>query len=60
VYPAPKPLAEQLREALRVSIARSVAAALPWNETFEHFETWVDAVSAPGLVLAQPLWVEIQ
>ena len=34
VYPAPKPLAEQLREALRVSIARSVAAALPWNETF--------------------------
>lgn len=60
VYPAPKPFAEQLREALRVSVARSVAAALPWDEAFAHFETWVEAITAPGLVLAQPLWVEIQ
>lgn len=60
VYPPPKPLAEQIREALRVSIARSVAAVLPWSEVFAHFETWVDAVSAPGLVLAPPLWVEIR
>jgi protease-4 len=60
VYPAPKPLAEQLREALRVSVARSVAESLPWSETFAHFETWVAAITAPGLVLAQPLWVDIQ
>ena len=60
VYPAPKPLAEQLREALRVSVARSVSAVLPWNDAFAHYETWVDAITAPGLVLAQPLWVEIQ
>ncbi|MCU0670707.1 MAG: signal peptide peptidase SppA, partial [Myxococcota bacterium] len=60
VYPAPRPLAEQLRDALRVSVARSVAESLPWSETFAHFETWVAAITAPGLVLAQPLWVDIQ
>lgn len=60
VYPPPKALAEQLREALRVSIARSVAAWVPWSETFAHFEAWTDAITAPGLVLAPPLWVEIQ
>ncbi len=59
VYPAPKPLAEQLREALQLSVAQNVAAALPWNRALANVSTWFDAISVGGTVLAPSLWVEI-
>ncbi len=64
VYPAPKPLAEQIREALRVSVAQSVTAALPFgqsiNRSLAGLTTWFDAISAPGTVLAPSVWIEIR
>ncbi len=64
VYPPPKPLAEQIREALRISVAESVAAALPFGPGFTQsladLTTWFDAVSVGGTVLAPSVWVEIR
>lgn len=59
VYPPPKPLAEQIREALRVDIAQNVAAALPWSEAFASVESWLDAIQGEGSVLAPSVWIEI-
>jgi len=59
VYPPPKPLAEQLREALRVNLAQSVAAALPWGEAFANVGSWLDAIAGEGSVLAPSVWIEI-
>jgi len=64
VFPAPKPLAEQIREALRVSVAQSVTAALPWGEAFSRsfasLPRWFDAISVEGTVLAPSVWIEIR
>jgi protease-4 len=64
VYPAPKPLAEQIREALRMSVAQSVTAALPFGATVSRkvasLSSWFDAISAPGTVLAPSVWIEIR
>jgi protease-4 len=64
VYPAPKPLAEQIREALGMSVAQSVTAALPWGEamsrSFANLPRWLDAISVEGMVLAPSEWIEIR
>lgn len=64
VFPAPKPLAEQIREALRMSVAQSVTAALPWGEAFSRsfasLPRWFDAISVEGTVLAPSVWIEIR
>jgi protease-4 len=64
VYPPPKPLAEQIRDALRVSVAQSVAVALPWSENFSQglagLASWFDAIAVPGAVLAPSVWIEIR
>jgi protease-4 len=60
VYPPPKPLAEQIREALRVSIAQSVATALPFSQSLASLTSWFDAVSVGGTVLAPSVWIEIR
>jgi ClpP class serine protease len=64
VYPAPKPLAEQIREALRLSVAQSVTAALPWGDamsrSFASLPRWFDAISVEGMVLAPSEWIEIR
>jgi protease-4 len=60
VYPPPKPLAEQLREALRVSVARGVASALPFELALRPLGAWLEAVTAPGPVLAPAIWIDVQ
>jgi len=60
VYPPPKPLAEQLREALHMSVAQNVAAALPWSRALASAASWFDAIGVEGTVLAPSLWVEIR
>ncbi len=59
VFPPPKPLAVQLREALHTSVAQTLAPALPLPKALEHVAGWLDAVSAEGPVLAPPVWMEI-
>ena len=60
VYPPPKALAEQLREALHMSVAQNVAAALPWSRALASVATWFDAISVEGTVVAPSVWVEIR
>jgi protease-4 len=64
IYPPPRPLAEQIREVLRVSVAQSVTAALPFGEAVSRslasLSTWVEAISVPGTVLAPSVWIEIR
>ena len=60
VYPAPKPLAEQVREALHMSVAQNVTAALPFGRAFASVGAWIDAIGVEGTVLAPSLWVEIR
>ena len=59
VYPPPKPLVEQIREALRVSVAQNVAAALPWTQAFASVGSWFEAIAVEGPVLAPSVWIEI-
>jgi ClpP class serine protease len=59
VYPPPKPLAEQVREALHMSVAQNVAAALPWSQALASVARWFDAIGVAGTVLAPSVWVEI-
>jgi hypothetical protein len=59
VYPPPKPLVEQIREALRVSVAQNVAAALPWTQAFASAGSWFEAIAVEGPVLAPSVWIEI-
>jgi protease-4 len=60
VYPAPKPLAEQLREALRVSVAQSIATALPFGAALRPAGAWLEAVTSPGPVLAPAVWIQVR
>lgn len=60
IYPPPKPLAEQLQGLLRSAVARSVADALPWRAAFARAESWVEAVTSAGPVLASPVWIDIR
>lgn len=60
VYPPPKPLAEELRDALRISLAREVGAALPWTPAVSRVLGWLEAVSIEGPVALPPLWIEIR
>lgn len=65
VYPPPRPLAEQLAEALRVSAARAAAAALPFGPEAlpaamaGRVAAWLGAAAEGGALLVPPLWVEI-
>jgi protease-4 len=59
VFPPPKPLAVQLREALHTSVAQALAPALPLPKALEHVAGWLDAVSVEGPVLAPIVWMEI-
>jgi protease-4 len=60
IYPPPKPLAEQLREALRISVAQQVASALPFGAALRPASTWLEAVTSPGLVLAPAFWIDVR
>jgi protease-4 len=60
IYPPPKPVAEQIREAFRVQVARSVAAALPWTGTVARAESWLDVLELDGPVLAPSVWIDIR
>jgi len=66
VYPLPKPLAEQLGEALRLSAARAAAAALPFDAEqlsatlAGRIGAWLGALGEGGALLVPPVWVEIQ
>jgi protease-4 len=60
VFPAPKPLATQLREAFRVSVAEALPPALPLPRALAHLAGWIDAVSVEGPVLAPSVWIEIR
>jgi protease-4 len=60
IYPPPKPLAEQLREALRISVAQGVASALPFGAALRPAAAWLEAVTAPGLVLAPAFWIDVR
>ena len=59
VFPAPKPLAAQLREAMHMRVVQSLAPALPLPRAFEHIAGWLDAVSVDGPVLAPTVWMEV-
>lgn len=59
VFPPPKPLAVQLREALRMRVAQSLEPALPLPRALEHIAGWLDAVSVDGPVLAPSSWMEV-
>ena len=59
VFPPPKPLAVQLREALHMRIAQSLAPALPLPGALGHIAGWLDAVSVDGPVLAPSVWMEV-
>jgi protease-4 len=64
VYPPPKPLAEQIREALRFGFASALASALPFESdvaapALARAGGWLQALAGPGPVLAPPFWVEI-
>lgn len=60
VYPPPKPLAVQLREAFRISLGRSVASALPWTAVVGRAGAWLEAMAGPGPILAPFVWVEVR
>jgi protease-4 len=63
VYPRPKPLAEQIRDALGGHLARVAEAALPLGprrwQAAERVVGWLAAVSGDGAVMAPPVWIEI-
>src|SRR5690606_26234820 len=54
VYPPPRPLAEQLAEAFRLSAVRAAAAALPLAAGDGSA-----AIAQGGALLVPPVWVEI-
>ncbi|RIL07690.1 MAG: signal peptide peptidase SppA [Proteobacteria bacterium] len=60
VYPPPKPLAEELRDALRVSVAHELGAALPWSPALARVRGWLEAVATGGPIALPPLWIEIR
>jgi protease-4 len=66
VYPPPRPLAEQLGEAFRLSAARAAWEALPFAaEELSAAMTgrlgaWLGALAEGGALLVPPLWIEIR
>ncbi len=65
VYPPPRPLAEQIAESFRLSVARTAASALPFEvERFpaaaERVSAWLGAIAQGGALLLPPVWIEIQ
>jgi protease-4 len=60
VYPPPKPLLVQIRDAIHASIARSVSAALPFQPVAARAGAWMEALAGPGPVLAPYFWVDIR
>jgi protease-4 len=65
VYPPPKPLAQQLAEALRLSAAQAARAALPFAADDApaalagRVGAWLGALAEGGALLVPPVWVEI-
>lgn len=65
VYPPPRPLAEQLAEAFRLSAVRAAAAALPLAAgdvsaaVAVRLDAWLAAIAQGGALLVPPVWVEI-
>jgi protease IV len=59
IYPQPGTFADQLRETLGASVARSVTAALPWSESWARMAAWLEGLSPGGAALVPPVWVEI-
>ena len=62
VYPAPKPLAEQLREALGIRARVSLAELLPLAgaaPALARAAGWLESLAGPGPLLALPFWIEI-
>lgn len=66
VYPPPRPLAEQLGEAFRLSAAQAARAAVPFaSEELPaalrgRIGAWLDGLAEGGAVLTPPVWVEIR
>jgi len=66
VYPPPRPLAQQLGEAFRLSAARAAWAALPFDTEglsvamAARLGAWLGALAEGGALLVPPVWVEIQ
>ena len=65
VYPPPRPLAQQLAEAFRISAAQAAAAALPLDgarlpaSLSRRVAGWLGALAEGGALLVPPVWVEI-
>jgi protease-4 len=65
VYPPPRPLAEQIAESFRLSVAQAAASALPfeiqrWPAAAGRISAWLGAVAQGGALLLPPVWIEIQ
>lgn len=66
VYPPPRPLAEQLGEAFRLSAAQAARAAAPLGAAElpaalrGRLGAWLGALAEGGALLVPPVWVEIQ
>jgi protease-4 len=66
VYPPPRPLAQQLAEAMRISAAQAARAALPLDADAlsaamaGRLGAWLAAIAEGGALLVPPVWVEIQ
>lgn len=68
LYPPPKPLAEQIAEALQLRVAQVAAASVPWGagtwraargRAAAWLEAVVEAAGQGGAVLVPPAWIEI-
>jgi protease-4 len=66
VYPPPKPLAEQLGEAFRLSVAQAAGGGLSFGveelpaAMRGRLGAWLGALADGGALLVPPVWVEIR
>ncbi|HEY8493779.1 MAG TPA: signal peptide peptidase SppA [Myxococcota bacterium] len=66
LYPPPRPLAEQIAEALRMSAAQAAQAALPVDAAgvsralAGRLGTWLAALAEGGALLLPEVWIEIR
>jgi protease IV len=69
VYPPPRPLAEQIAESFRLSVARTAVSGLPfdlerysehWPAAAGRISAWLGAIAQGGALLLPPVWIEIQ
>ncbi|MDJ0866025.1 MAG: signal peptide peptidase SppA [Myxococcota bacterium] len=60
IYPPPRPLLQQLQEALRTRVAQSLRPALPWSPLLDRIGGWLEALAAGGPVLLPPIFLEIR